>query len=189
MAAAPGGAVGAGPGRMGAVRDPPVVDHRHRRRRGRGGGGARGVPVRVAPLATVIADNATALRARRRIEQAATEWGEEQRSARRLWTGDQLAAARADNGARFDDTSVAIDADDSAGPGRSTWWSATSASRLLRSDLTLGSRVSAGQHPPRPVPAVAHHSRSRDTAGRRARRRGDRSVQLGNDVADSSSDA
>ncbi|MGD9528668.1 MAG: TIR domain-containing protein, partial [Pseudonocardia sp.] len=75
-----------------------------------------------APLAAVIADNATALRARRRIEQAATEWVGDQRSARRLWTGDQLAAARADVGARFDDTSAAIDADDPVGPGRSTWW-------------------------------------------------------------------
>ena len=58
------------------------------------------------PLATMIADNAAALRARRRIEQAAAEWVDQQRPARRLWTGDQLAAARADTGARFDTTSA-----------------------------------------------------------------------------------
>ena len=53
------------------------------------------------PLATMITGNATALRARGRIEQATAEWTDQQRPVRRLWTGDQLAAARADTGARF----------------------------------------------------------------------------------------
>ena len=53
------------------------------------------------PLAKLIEDNATALRARSRIEQAAAEWAAQQRPRRRLWSGDQLAAARADTGTRF----------------------------------------------------------------------------------------
>ena len=53
------------------------------------------------PLAAVITDNATALRARRRIEQAAAEWAADERRVNRLWTGDPLAAARADTGARL----------------------------------------------------------------------------------------
>ncbi len=53
------------------------------------------------PLAGLISDNATALRARSRVEQAAAEWVAQLRPRRRLWTGDQLAAARSDTGARL----------------------------------------------------------------------------------------
>ena len=72
----------------------------------------------------MIADNAVALRAQRRVEQAAAEWVDQQRPARRLWTGDQLAAARADTGARFDKTSTETDTDaaDIGGADTSTWW-------------------------------------------------------------------
>ena len=58
------------------------------------------------PLAKIIADNAPRYGRARRIEQAAAEWADQQRPGRRLWTGDQLAAARADTGARFVKTSA-----------------------------------------------------------------------------------
>jgi energy-coupling factor transporter ATP-binding protein EcfA2 len=51
------------------------------------------------PLAQAIKENATALRARRAVEQAAAEWDNESRSPARLWERGQLAAARADIGA------------------------------------------------------------------------------------------
>ncbi|MGH3854166.1 MAG: ATP-binding protein [Pseudonocardiaceae bacterium] len=53
-----------------------------------------------APLAQAIEENASALRARRVVEQAAAEWSEEGRSPARLWERGQLAAAVADTGAR-----------------------------------------------------------------------------------------
>ncbi|MGH3869770.1 MAG: TIR domain-containing protein [Pseudonocardiaceae bacterium] len=52
------------------------------------------------PLAQAITENASALRASRAIEQAATEWGTEGRPPARLWERGQLAAALADTGAR-----------------------------------------------------------------------------------------
>jgi energy-coupling factor transporter ATP-binding protein EcfA2 len=52
-----------------------------------------------APLAQAITENASALRARRTVEQAATAWSEEGRSPARLWERGQLAAALADTGA------------------------------------------------------------------------------------------
>ena len=54
-----------------------------------------------APLAQAIEENASALRARRAVEQAATEWGEQGRSPARLWERGQLAAAVTDTGARI----------------------------------------------------------------------------------------
>ncbi|MGH3709652.1 MAG: TIR domain-containing protein [Pseudonocardiaceae bacterium] len=53
------------------------------------------------PLAKAITANVTALRARRAVEHAATEWDGHGRPASRLWGGDQLAAAVADTGARI----------------------------------------------------------------------------------------
>jgi WD40 repeat protein len=53
------------------------------------------------PLAQAIKDNASALRASRAIEQAATEWNKNHRSPTRLWERGQLAAAQADLGTRF----------------------------------------------------------------------------------------
>ncbi|MEO7193836.1 MAG: TIR domain-containing protein, partial [Pseudonocardiaceae bacterium] len=52
------------------------------------------------PLAQAIAVNASALRARRAVEQAATPWREHGRPRQRLWSGGQLAAAVTDTGAR-----------------------------------------------------------------------------------------
>ncbi|MGH3869628.1 MAG: TIR domain-containing protein, partial [Pseudonocardiaceae bacterium] len=52
------------------------------------------------PLAQAIAVNASALRARRAVEQAATPWHEHGRPRQRLWSGGQLAAAVTDTGAR-----------------------------------------------------------------------------------------
>ncbi len=51
------------------------------------------------PLADAIADNASALRACRAVEQAATEWDQEGRPPSRLWERGQLVAARTDIGA------------------------------------------------------------------------------------------
>ncbi len=52
-----------------------------------------------SPLAQAIEKNASALRARRSVEQAATEWDDEGRLPVRLWERGQLAAAVADTGA------------------------------------------------------------------------------------------
>ncbi|MGH3685514.1 MAG: hypothetical protein ACRDSM_10770 [Pseudonocardiaceae bacterium] len=51
------------------------------------------------PLADEIKENESALRARRAIEQAATEWQARGRPPARLWERGQLAAALADTGA------------------------------------------------------------------------------------------
>jgi WD40 repeat protein len=51
------------------------------------------------PLTQAITENASALRACRAVEQAATEWDQEGRPPSRLWERGQLAAARADTGA------------------------------------------------------------------------------------------
>ncbi|MGH3829849.1 MAG: TIR domain-containing protein [Pseudonocardiaceae bacterium] len=45
------------------------------------------------PLADAIAANVTALRARRLVEPAATEWHDDGKPSTRLWTGGQLAAS------------------------------------------------------------------------------------------------
>jgi WD40 repeat protein/energy-coupling factor transporter ATP-binding protein EcfA2 len=54
-----------------------------------------------APLARAIDENVSALRARRAIEQAATEWASEGRPPARLWERGQLATAVADTGAHL----------------------------------------------------------------------------------------
>ena len=54
-----------------------------------------------APFAEAIEENASALRARRAVEQAAAEWDKEGRSPARLWERGQLAAALADTGAHL----------------------------------------------------------------------------------------
>ncbi len=53
------------------------------------------------PLAETIAKNVTALRARRAVEHAATEWHDGGSPPARLWGGGQLAAVVADTGARI----------------------------------------------------------------------------------------
>ena len=62
-----------------------------------------------APLAQAIEQNASALRARRAVEQAATEWHEESRSPTRLWERGQLATAVADTGARIQGDDLVTD--------------------------------------------------------------------------------
>ncbi len=54
-----------------------------------------------SPLAQAIAANASALRARRAVEQAATQWHDNGCPHQRLWSGGQLAAAVTDTGARI----------------------------------------------------------------------------------------
>jgi energy-coupling factor transporter ATP-binding protein EcfA2 len=53
------------------------------------------------PLAQAIAENTSALRARRAVEQAATQWHDNGHPHQRLWGGGQLAAAVTDTGARL----------------------------------------------------------------------------------------
>ncbi len=53
------------------------------------------------PLAQAIAENASALRTRRAVEQAATQWHDNGYPHQRLWSGGQLAAAVTDTGARI----------------------------------------------------------------------------------------
>ncbi|MGH3772030.1 MAG: WD40 repeat domain-containing protein, partial [Pseudonocardiaceae bacterium] len=88
------------------------------------------------PLAQAIAANASALRARRAVEQAATPWHEHGRPRQRLWGGGQLAAAVTDTGAR---TCAGIAS--SSARGLSRWLPA--ARRVLvtdRVDLSLTAR-------------------------------------------------
>ncbi|MGH3822526.1 MAG: TIR domain-containing protein [Pseudonocardiaceae bacterium] len=54
-----------------------------------------------APLAEAIQENVSALRARREIEQAATEWKTKGRLPARLWERGRLATALADTGAQL----------------------------------------------------------------------------------------
>ncbi|MGH3900266.1 MAG: hypothetical protein ACRDTA_18885, partial [Pseudonocardiaceae bacterium] len=63
------------------------------------------------PLAEAIAENVSALRARRAVEHAAAEWDGDGRARERLWGGGQLAGAVADIGAR-------ISADSAPPPGQ-----------------------------------------------------------------------
>ncbi len=53
------------------------------------------------PLAHAITANVTALRARRAVEHAATEWDGDGRPPTRLWSGGELAAAVVDTGAQI----------------------------------------------------------------------------------------
>ena len=53
------------------------------------------------PLAEAITASASALRARRAVEHAATDWSENGRPRSRLWGGGQLAATVADTGGLF----------------------------------------------------------------------------------------
>jgi WD40 repeat protein/energy-coupling factor transporter ATP-binding protein EcfA2 len=53
------------------------------------------------PLAQAITANVTALRARRAVEHAATEWDDDGRPPARLWSGGELAATVTDTGARI----------------------------------------------------------------------------------------
>ncbi|MGQ0774632.1 MAG: nSTAND1 domain-containing NTPase [Pseudonocardiales bacterium] len=61
------------------------------------------------PLAEAITANVTALRARRAVEHAATEWHAHGRPRTRLWAGDQLAAAVAETGSRVELSTQAHD--------------------------------------------------------------------------------
>ena len=61
------------------------------------------------PLAEAITAAASALRGRRMVEQAATEWRDEAHSAVRLWERGQLAAAVAATGAHFHGSDLVTD--------------------------------------------------------------------------------
>jgi WD40 repeat protein/energy-coupling factor transporter ATP-binding protein EcfA2 len=61
------------------------------------------------PLAQSIKDNASALRARRSVEQAAIQWHNDGRPPARLWERGQLAAAVADVGAHVQSRGLVTD--------------------------------------------------------------------------------
>ncbi len=61
------------------------------------------------PLALAIEKNKSALRARRAVEQAATEWNDHGRPTDRLWERGQLAAAVTDTGAHLQAHDLATD--------------------------------------------------------------------------------
>jgi len=61
------------------------------------------------PLAQAITANVTALRARRAVEHAATDWHAHGRTHDRLWAGEQLAAAVAETGTRIELSTPARD--------------------------------------------------------------------------------
>ncbi len=61
------------------------------------------------PLAQAIEENASALRARRAVEQAAAEWNDNGRPPTRLWERGQLAAAVADTGAHVQSRELVTD--------------------------------------------------------------------------------
>ena len=62
-----------------------------------------------APLTQAIEENASALRARRAVEHAATEWNHDARSPGRLWERGQLATALADTAARIQGRDLVTD--------------------------------------------------------------------------------
>jgi WD40 repeat protein/energy-coupling factor transporter ATP-binding protein EcfA2 len=70
------------------------------------------------PLARAIAENVSALRARRALEHVATEWDSNGRPPDRLWGGGQLAAAVTDTGARIRAGSAGEDGPLKRGPSR-----------------------------------------------------------------------
>jgi WD40 repeat protein/energy-coupling factor transporter ATP-binding protein EcfA2 len=61
------------------------------------------------PLAQAIEENASALRARCAVEQAAAEWNDDGRLSVRLWERGQLAAVVADTGARVQSRNLVTD--------------------------------------------------------------------------------
>ena len=62
------------------------------------------------PLDEAITASASALRARRAVEHATTEWSDNGHPRSRLWAGGQLAAAMADTGARIHARTAPADA-------------------------------------------------------------------------------
>ncbi len=70
------------------------------------------------PLAQAITAAASALRARRAVEHAATEWHDNNRPPARLWGGGQLAATVTDTGAHIRATTAPADTPPRRGPSR-----------------------------------------------------------------------
>jgi WD40 repeat protein len=91
------------------------------------------------PLAQAIAAAASGLRARRLIEQAATEWSNNDRSPSRLWERGQLAAAVADIGAYVQALDRSNKAALAKGPSQSTKFRPSD--RLRRRQVLVTDRV------------------------------------------------
>ena len=94
------------------------------------------------PLAEAIRAASTALRTGRAVEMAAADWAERNRPPDRLWEGDQIAAALADTGARFQKRRQPIKTASAnlTGPTRRSWPSWLRRDRVLVTD-----RVSLGK--------------------------------------------
>ena len=84
------------------------------------------------PLARAIEENAAALRARRSIEQAATEWEDNGRPSARLWERSQLAAAMAGTGARVQSGDLVTDRVDVSSTARTFLRASIRRDRLRR---------------------------------------------------------
>ncbi|MGB6164793.1 MAG: hypothetical protein WCF33_20775 [Pseudonocardiaceae bacterium] len=84
------------------------------------------------PLAQAIDDNASALRARRTVEQAATEWNDNGHPPARLWERGQLAATLADTGAHLQDHDVVTDRVDLSSTARAFLRASIRRDRLRR---------------------------------------------------------
>jgi WD40 repeat protein/energy-coupling factor transporter ATP-binding protein EcfA2 len=84
------------------------------------------------PLAWAIEKNAAALRARRLIEQVATEWKDNGHPSVRLWERGQLAAAVADTGARVQSGDLVTDRVDVSSTARTFLRASIRRDRLRR---------------------------------------------------------
>ncbi len=94
------------------------------------------------PLADAIRAASTALRTGRGVEMAADDWVERNRPPERLWEGDQLAAALADTGVRFQKPRKRTNTASAnvRGPTRRAW-----PSWLRRERVLITDRVSLGR--------------------------------------------
>ncbi|MGH3799823.1 MAG: TIR domain-containing protein [Pseudonocardiaceae bacterium] len=106
-----------------------------------------------SPLAQAIEANASALRARRAVEQAAAHWHQDGCPHQRLWSGGQLAAAVTDTGARPGAAPLGRQGPSMATP------TASAAHHPGRPEPD-SPQVPARQHPPRPLPPQARYHRA-----------------------------
>jgi WD40 repeat protein len=99
------------------------------------------------PLATAITEAASALRARRAVEEAATEWETAGQPRARLWERGQLAAAVNDLGVRLQPAASQPTAPSPPGTDRRWWrWWPSRTRALVTDTVTLSTRARAFLH-------------------------------------------
>jgi hypothetical protein len=84
------------------------------------------------PLAQAGEENASALRARRAVEQAATDWDIEGRPVARLWECGNLAAAVVDTGSRIQGSDLVTDRVGLSPVARAFLWASIRRDRFQR---------------------------------------------------------